>query len=302
MNIPIIFVHKGDNTYLDFSLNQAHYTNPENKIYLIANTISNKYDFVNYINLCDYHTQADEFAKVYQHMSSNSHAIELLCFQRWFIINEFCQKNNVNSFLYLDSDVLIYCNVNSKFANYTKYSFTISKEHGPQCCYFSDTKNLTVFCNYIMKLYIEPNLKERLDKKYKYHIDNNLTGGVCDMTAFSEYQKDNRNCAKDIATIENDEVFDDNFNVSDGFEMNALMKTKKIEIRDDIPYGFLNESKKPIKFNILHFQGPAKKYVHRYYTGRGLTGIIAKLKIDRFLMKFDFLTRAMRRLGYSFSK
>ena len=302
MSIPIIFLHKGDNTYLDFSLNQAHYTNPENKIYLLTDTISNKYDFVNYININEYHTQADKFTKVYQHMSSNSYAIELLCFQRWFVINEFCQKNNIPSFLYLDSDVLIYCDLDSKFGAYAKYSFTISKEHGPQCCYFSDTKNLISFCDYIMKLYTEPKFKSRLDKKYKFHIENNLTGGVCDMTAFSEYQKDHKNCAKDIAIIENDEVFDDNFNISDGFEMDTLVKTKKIEMRNGIPYGFLIENKKPIKFNILHFQGPAKKHIYKYYTGGGLTSIIRKLKIDRFIMKFNLPTRAMRRLGYNFSK
>src|SRR4051812_6632114 len=109
MGIPIIFVHKGDSFYLNFSLPQAHLSNPGSPIYLITDTKERKYDFVNYVDIADYHKKADQFEKIYRHMSTNHYENELFCFQRWFVIEEFCKKNAISGFLYIDSDILLFC-------------------------------------------------------------------------------------------------------------------------------------------------------------------------------------------------
>ncbi|HWY33941.1 MAG TPA: hypothetical protein VNX68_04800, partial [Nitrosopumilaceae archaeon] len=198
------------------------------------------------------------------------------------------------------SDILIYCNVSNLFPKYNDYTFTISKKLGPQCCYFPGSDKLGSFCDFIVKLYAEPEYMERLEKKYQYHLTNKLPGGVCDMTAFWEYQKDYPNCAKDLNNIEEGQVFDDNINEGDGFEMEDG-KIKRIEMKNGFPFGTLTGTGKQIKFNTLHFQGVAKKYIYRYYTGKGLHGLKRKLSVDVYLSRHNLLVRIAKRLGYKFT-
>src|SRR5437868_4073869 len=113
MSIPVIFIHKGDHFYLNHSLNQVKITNPGNPIYLITDSITGRYDFVNYADIKKYNKGAAEFAGMYKHMSTNNYENELFCFQRWFILKEFCYDKKIDNFLYLDSDVLIYCNIDT---------------------------------------------------------------------------------------------------------------------------------------------------------------------------------------------
>ncbi len=295
-HIPIILIHTGDPFYLNFSLNQAHLSNPQNQIYLITDVVSNRYDFVKYIDISSLSTEANEFKKVYKHMSSNPYNGELFCFQRWYILKEFCDKNNIEKFLYLDSDLMLYCKIDEEFEKYNNYQFTITNKQGPQCTYFSSINYLKSFCDFMVKLYVDPKYTDRFEKKYKHHIDHSEPGGVCDMTAFIEYQNDHPACAKDISQIEYNTVFDDNFNESQGFEMSEI--GKKIIIKGNMPYGKLISSGQEIQFKNLHFQGPAKKYMAKYYLGNNLNGIKRKVWFDLFLLKNYFLYRVFRRLGY----
>lgn len=298
MSIPVIFIHKGDHFYLNYSLNQVKITNPDCPVYLITDSITNKYDFVNYVDINKYFKSADEFAKVYKHMSTNGFDNELFCFQRWFILKEFCEEKKMSDFLYLDSDILIYCNINDVFKKFGEYDFTISKKLSPHCCYFPSSEKLNQFCNFIPKLYTDKNYTGRFLAKHQYHLDNHLPGGVCDMTAFNEYQKETEVKVKDLSLVENNEVFDDNINDPDGF----LMKDgiKDLSYDNGFYYGTLKESHQKIKFNTLHFQGPAKKYIANHYLGNDLKKIKMKLKLDAILNNNLFFYKVARRLGYKF--
>lgn len=294
--IPVVFIHKGDPYYLNFSLNQVKATNPENPVYLITDNITNRYAFVNYIDINKYKKGSDAFADVYKHMSTNSFDVELFCFQRWFILREFCAYHKIDAFLYLDSDAMIYCNIDTTFSRFNDFDFTTSKNLGPHCTYFSSLQKLIKFCDFVPKLYTDPQLKERFLKKYKYHIENDLPGGVCDMTAFNEYISEPGVKAKDLFEIENNELFDDNINDSDGFKMkNAI---KDLTFDNGFYYGDMNGRK--IKFNLLHFQGPAKKRMAEFYTGKGLDAFKRKIKMDDLLNQNKFVYRVARRLGYKF--
>jgi hypothetical protein len=298
MSIPVIFIHKGDHFYLNYSLNQVKITNPNNPIYLITDTLTNRYSFVNYVDINNYLYEAKEFAKVYKHMSTNGFDNELFCFQRWFILKEFCGANKLNEFLYLDSDLLIYCNIDSVFGKLKDYDLTISKKLSPHCCYFPSMDKLNKFCDFIPKLYSDPNYTDRFLAKHKYHLDNNLNGGVCDMTAFNEFQKEPSIKAKDLSVIENNEVFDDNINDPDGFFMKDGIK--QLNFENGFYYGTVSASGQKIKFNTLHFQGPAKVRIAEYYLGNDLKSIKRKLKVDRILNGNRFLFKVARRMGYKF--
>ena len=86
--------------------------NQENRICLISDGIPDGCDFVEYHDINDYWDSSVEFDKIYLHLSSNPRDYEMFCFQRWFVIRDFVQKQGFEYFLCVDSDVLLYCDVN----------------------------------------------------------------------------------------------------------------------------------------------------------------------------------------------
>ncbi|MBA3704734.1 MAG: hypothetical protein H0W84_02205 [Bacteroidetes bacterium] len=254
---------------MNYTIQQAHLYSPYSPIFLITDVPGNKFDFVNYINMNDYLEEALAFSKLYKHMSTNGFEQELFCFQRWFIIKQVIEKRSIDEFLYLDSDILLFCNADEVFGKFNMFDFTVCNKIGPQYAYFSSKNKLFKFCEFVAQLYSRPEYYKRLEEKYRNHIDHNLPGGVCDMTAFSEYQYHQLGAVKDLAVIENGAVFDDNINSSDGFEMSAL-GIKKIKKKGKSVFCKQIDSKKMIRFNALHFQGVGKKYVYKYYSRNNL--------------------------------
>jgi hypothetical protein len=297
MPVPIIFVHKGDPYYLDFSINQAHASSPGSPVYLVTDTLTMRYSFVNYVDMNRYNKAAQQFEKIYKHGSTNSYNNELFCFQRWFVIRDFCAAEKINNFLYLDSDLMLYCDADKTFGKFSDVAFTITKQISPHCCYFSSQQHLSSFCNFVIRLYTDPVLIPRFEKKWEYHVKNSLPGGVCDMTAFFEYRNDHSGCARDLLEIVNGETFDDNINEPDGFVMDEH-GLKKIEFINGAPYGTLKESGEKVKFNNLHFQGRAKPFLPGFYTGSNLKKLKLKLRLDAYLKDHYYLHKALRILGY----
>jgi hypothetical protein len=268
MSLPIIFIHNGNNSYLKYSLRQAKYFNPESPIHLIGDSKNDKFGFLQHHQIGDYFQEAKKFEAVYKHMSTNAHDIELFCFQRWFILKEFIERNNIDDFLYLDSDILIFCNANEYFRNLGNYEMTVCNERGPQYTYIHSAKLLTGFCEFINSMFSKGPLLDRLASEFEERLKKNLNGGVCDMTAFFEYGKLPTVKMLDLSIIKNNSAFDDNISFSQGYEMEN--GRKKIYWDSDVPYGLHLESKTLIKFNGLHFQGPGKDFIDLYYKGDNL--------------------------------
>jgi hypothetical protein len=280
MNLPIIFFHRGKSDYLKYSLNQARFYNPDSDIYLLGDQANNKYPFIKHHLISDYDAEAKQFEKIYKHFSTNSYQIELFCFQRWFVIREFIRTKHLEKFLYLDSDILLYCNAAEVFRHYDQYKFTICSERSPHCSYFSSLKTLDEFCNFITSLYTDENNLKRFELEFKERLAKGLHGGMCDMSAFYEFSKLNPGKVADLTSIHENSVFDDNFSFSQGYETEH--GRKKMYWKDRLPYGKHLTDGKLIRFNALHFQGNAKSMMDKYYTGEGLTWDRLKKRFRRF--------------------
>lgn len=257
MSIPIIIVHTGDSFYLEPVLRQARLFNPTNPIYLISDDSTNHYDFVDHINISDYYTSAEKFKKVYVHMSPNPYGYELFCFLRWYIIWDFVRKNNIDHFLCLDSDVLLYCNVDKVFSKWANYDMTVCHPNGPQYTLFNE-HSLKQFCDYIMSYYTE---KEKVEEVREWYSAIKY-GGICDMTFFKYYNQRPDVRAFDTSNLVDDSCFDINLQLSQGFEMKSRLK--RIYWKEGIPYGKQIETGKLIRFNALHFQGGVKHRLNTY--------------------------------------
>lgn len=277
--IPVIYVHWGNSDYLKYTFRQTKYFNSDSRIIFLGDETNNKYKEVEHYNILDYSKSADAFDKIYKHLCFLSQYYVLFWFKRWFIIKDFLEtRKDIDDFLYVDSDVLLFCNVSEVFSRYKHYSLSLNGERGPQYTYFNSKDSLNDFCNFVTRLYTEPALFSNLIEKYRTHQIHSLPGGVDDMHAFYEYRTQTKKEIGDTAQEMNETVFDGCFNVSEGYEFDNSSQTKQIYWKNEIPYVFNIKKEKILRLNAIHFQGPSKKLMHKFYSGKDL--FLAKIISD----------------------
>ena len=266
MSIPIIYIHTNNALYLQIALLQAKKV-CHNNIHLLGDH-TNQVKFINHHLISDYIDTGmiKSLDKVFKNFSPNSYEYELFCFKRWFIILNFCKRNNINNCFCLDSDVLIYQDLNSLDSILQSKGFSvvrlIGNFAGPQCSYFT-TDYLEKFCLFVIDM-------------YSHHIDviksiyNQLQqekniSGISDMVLLALFCQQHRNDFIDFDyNDQRDYCFDENIVCSAGFEYTNGFK--KIKFKDTIPYGTREDTKKLIRFYMLHFQGAAKIKMEQYST------------------------------------
>ncbi len=253
-NIPIIIVHTGDSFYLEPVLQQARKFNPDTQIFLISDSSTNHYDFVEHVSIDDYFASALKFKEVYRHLSINPYQYELFCFQRWFILLDFVSKTHISQFLCLDSDVMLYCKVKDVFKKWMDYDFTICMKEGPQYTLFK-RDSLAKFCIYLYSHYVDKDMQKELEEWYKIE-------GISDMKFLMHYSRLPNVRVFDVAQVVDGTCFDHHMKVSQGFEMQGRLK--RIYWQDGIPYGKEIATGNLVRFNALHFQGGIKHKLNQY--------------------------------------
>jgi len=264
----IIFIFKGYQDYLYFVIKQAKKFNPRAVIHLIGDETNRQFSsLAHFHHLQDYFTQAAEFEKHYKHININPYKFALFTFQRWFVLKDFIFSNNIKESLYLDSDVMIYCDVQEEYRKLKEFDFTISKwslnsDHSStHCLFLNNTEMLDKFCNFLMQFYKQKNIIVTTKHKNKLHF--------CEMTALELFCRNNRYQTVNIAEITDRSVYDHSINGSaqtDSTHFKMSRGIKKIEFINGLPYGTVIESGEKIRFKILHFQGKAKKYLKKFYS------------------------------------
>ncbi len=267
----IVLIHLHNPYYLKFSLAQARISNPNARIHLIGDESNNVYDFIEHHDISQYAQSALEFAKHYKHLSITPFYSRLISFQRWFILNEFVKANNIDRFLYLDSDVMAYCDVAVEFEKFSRFDFTLSQSACPHDIFWNNMQALNAFCKFLMDVYTghDPEIYEKLLKTYEHFFRRKANGGVCDMTLFGHFRQIGNFKISDVDVLIDNTTYDHNINASknDNVEFQMEDDIKKIDWIDNCPYGTTLTGEK-IKFNILHCQGGAKKYMETFYRGK----------------------------------
>jgi len=270
MGIPVIFFHYGNPAYLKYALKQARHYNPDSPIYLLGDKKNNKYPFVTHVSANSLEAATQQFRGIYKHRSNNSEQYELICFLRWFYIRAFCEANNIEAFIYLDSDVLCYQNFSelSPLPGDTRMANTGDDTGMPAFTYFRNLQVINDFCDHLVHYYSDPDAIATLDRLYQPFIDDpQMMGGISDMALFHLYFHDYPEGTLKIDLIGDDMAVDTNINVSTGYEMENGIK--KIYWQDNLPYGKNIASGKFIRFVTLHYQGRAKDAMRQYYTAGG---------------------------------
>ena len=261
--IPVVLIHRGFEPYVQTTIQQAKQFNE--RIILLGDD-RNKHceSFCEWHNLHDYFGIATEFEKIYEPLSTLGD-YELFCFQRWFILHEFVKKNNLDTVFYMDTDVMLYCNVTKEWEKFKNFIFTlVLKSVG--CTSFFTAEGLKDFCKYLYETYFNKGTYEYDKIASHYHVrqKHGLPGGVCDMTLLEYYGR--YYCANGVGEMTyniDGSVFDHCVDQKDYFyeHENGL---KKIHMKEGIPYVRNERTKELVKFNSLHFQGGSKGYIDQY--------------------------------------
>ena len=267
--VALLFIHRGMSDYLLYCLEQAKFACPSCRIILLGDESNNIKDpVIEHYLISDYSESANEFEKVYRHQSSNQYWFELICFQRWFVINDFVQKNNISMCYGCDTDIMIYDDL-TKYIPHGDFKLTIANKNGPQCSFFTK-ETINDFCNYIMKQYTDSNCTERLLKRYKGFIDNNLPGGNCDMTMFQLCDEDYPGAVLDFGFMTPEVQNKLIYCCSTTYdwiqtENKKGLKIAKLQFIENKPYLFDKEGNKYM-VPVIHFWGPYKKLMYYYST------------------------------------
>ncbi len=308
--IPIIIVNKGKPYYLQYVINQARLFNPDNDIILLGDKENSILSGVKHAYISDYFDNAKDFEKVYKHMSTNSYGFELFCFQRWFCVLEYVLKNNIDSFLCMDSDFLLYDSVDEIYKYIDSYDFTICRKITPNCSFFKTT-SLQVFCRFIRDLYLNQKYLAELKKLYTGLMKEGRKGGICDMTAFGLYQKYISKNVFDLSIPFRGIAVDDCLLYSNGYEMSSssdLMGhySKRIYWINNLPYGRFLETGEYIRFLGIHLQGGAKRrlldfllqkdktYIKPNFMSKILWFIKPQVFRHNLQRTFDFIKRTIK--------
>jgi len=255
--IPVVFIHKGNSKYLFNTIYQLKQTNPSVKVYLIGTPESVIYQpLVEHVSINSFLDEANQFEKVYKHFSTNSESFELICIQRWFVLKAFMIDKGIERCLYLDSDVLVYHDIQRLSDMYVQVGMTLCGISGHTN--FINKEVLIDFCSFIYTRYSTQNALDALEQYYRRFITKHGAGGVSDMTLLTTYAELYPKNVQNTYYLDGQPSFDPAMEVGDGhFEMD--LGVKKIVFKDLKPFAILKLTQTHVLFYTLHLQGAKLK-------------------------------------------
>lgn len=279
MQIPIVLFHKSEKYYVSCALRAAKAQNKD--VTIITDVTPKMYtDYAKVEDFSDYKSQnAEQFATIYQHFSTNPHYFEFTAIEKYFFLLEHMKKHQLEKMLYIDSDLLLYGNMTEIISKYYD-SFDVCScisEQNYEDFYWTASGHLSLwtyqaleeFCKFILKAYTEDNQVENLKRKWQFHIDNKLSGGICDMTLVYLFLKETKlKTGNFLNVVENTFSFDnamkgnigefqDEYKMEYSFLLGDIIK--KIRFKDGYPYAYNKILQKNILLYCLHCQAEAKR-------------------------------------------
>ncbi len=270
---PIIFFHKGADDYVYDVLEHAGKVCGHRNIILLGDE-SNRGYTSNWYSFDDYcKGEAEEFAKIYNHISEAPYEFELTCFQRHFALYAFMQEKGIEECFLCDSDVLIYENLselpldNIDFGcSNANYSVCLGECASPHCTYWRTTR-LRQFLDFVLHVYRAKTdwLMEVSQKQKEDLADGNITDMIL-LTAWrkivDDYDANFR--YRNFDRIEDGHVFDHRLSSPDNlvtkeYRFSKMLGIKRVRFIKKQPYLYTTD-KTAIRACTLHCQD-SKHYV-----------------------------------------
>jgi hypothetical protein len=257
--LPIVFMHYGgSNNYLPFTVGQAKIWSLNSPLILIGDRHNNQFPFVTHVDMNRYAKQALAFQKIYKHFSPNNAPYELFCFIRWFLLRDLMAAHGIERLMHLDSDVLLYVDVNFEQQNWRQYDLTLVNGVCAGNMFVNGRRGINELCDVIWEMYARPDAAERLAEAYR--VRQQTREGVSDMVPLRAYYDANRDRVAEMTGVRADgSYWDANIHLPEGFEMDG--PRKRFRFVDGVPYCRDAQSGRDVRFKCLHFQGIAKPHI-----------------------------------------
>ncbi|MBU3665407.1 MAG: hypothetical protein FGM15_05955 [Chthoniobacterales bacterium] len=289
----IAFFHCGKiPRYLYAAMESARVFNPGSPIFLITDRGSDVPSLgVKAVSLQDTaHHDLPQFRGIYRHIAFTAEDYERRCFERWFHIEQLIKDRNLSRIAYLDSDCLIFADVDELFRCMPEKTMCASRDGGPACTLIRGT--LQPFLDLILEKFSDDNYllgKEQLRQQARG------AGAMANLT-------DMDLVALFTTTHQGGHVYHNNLptghidhclNVPDAMEFLDIAhrnrRRKKIFWAQEkdrlLPYFRDAETGNRVPALAIHFQSGAKRLIRRFnrVDGRCLLPLPLRLNFFRWL-------------------
>ena len=267
----IVIIHMGFAKYLLYVLRQIKITNPNSEIFLISDKENKKYSkYSTFVDISKIQSlESKSFKENYIHLGKSSPNYEMFCMLRWIILRDFMREYNIKECLHIDSDILIFSDLNKALNPFSNYKISLAHNLA-LTMHIKDIKILDEFSKYLLFKYTNENELNKLkDMYYKTdRINNGVAGSISDMDISREFFSRVKEPIGDLSEIVNDSIFDSAIVYGESeFEMlkKGKYKLKKIFFENKIPFCnyVLNGENKKIKFHSLHLLTWTKLFIKK---------------------------------------
>lgn len=269
--IPVVITHRGNQDYFHDVIRQALSYN-ERVILIGDDSNRNTPGVEHFLGRELYTSEIELFENSYVHMHLNpSLAYRCACITRWFLIAEIAKRLDLPMLFACDSDLMLYTSVEEPEQRLGEYDLACSipvfqpefrwSASGHVSYWKRDM--LFEFCKFVSRTYSSLSRLAHLGEKWDWHRKTDSPGGICDMTLLWLFIQEGIRTCIDLCSPVEGTVFDHNFNEAGGYR--TVGNTKEIEWRNNQPYSFHMGLRSWIRFNALHFQGPAKRVLTHYF-------------------------------------
>lgn len=258
MSVPIVLIHSFNHSYLPISLWKLRETNPESPVYLIGDGWNKHFAmWVKHEPMALYMEKANELRQKFKNFSTNPAEFELICLQRWLILESFMERHQIDSCLYLDSDVLVYDRLEKDFQRFSGYGMTVAGISG-HSNFIQGRDTLRAFCRFIESAYSSEAKILELEEKYRRFRETHSAGGISDMTFFTEFREAYPGKVLDIAEPIAAKAFDITITYTKG--MKEEQGLKKLSWKNGKPIAQTLDGME-VEMRSLHFQGASKSHM-----------------------------------------
>lgn len=270
--IPAVFIHKGFPDYLKKTVACAK--EHHNTTIVLGDQENRKIQADAWYPMADYHSSGFEiFEKTYIHRSTNPVWFELICFERYFVLLEFMKRNDQKACFMIDSDVLLYGDVNSLSCNDFDAGGGIENMFVNPCVLYWHISALEDFVLFCLAQYQNPEKWQVLEKRYLDIKEREPYANIniCDMFLLKYWITLTTYKWKNLFAEDATHVIDGNINSPHCADTNEKkykimrdLSVKKYTFKDGLPFLIDNRNHKTPVFAI-HCQGTAKKYIELLY-------------------------------------
>lgn len=267
----IVIIHMGFAKYLLYVLRQIKITNPNSEIFLISDKENKKYSkYSTFVDISKIQSlESKSFKENYIHLGKSSPNYEMFCMLRWIILRDFMREYNIKECLHIDSDILIFSDLNKALNPFSNYKISLAHNLA-LTMHIKDIEILDEFSKYLLFKYTNENELNKLkDMYYKTdRINNGVAGSISDMDISREFFSRVKEPIGDLSQIVNDSIFDSAIVYGEPeFEMlkKGKYKLKKIFFENKEPFCnyVLNGENKKIKFHSLHLLTWTKLFIKK---------------------------------------